>query len=98
MPDHGRPITDVIKAILNCLVNWEIVWFIVSTLRFEEDNSPIPKLIPKRVYVRAIVDIKFDNWQPVSNQNFFSPCLVLHIFKMQTIEKSVKNKMIDRNV
>ena len=59
------------KAILNCSVSLEIVSFIVSTSSFDDDNSPIPKLIPKRVYVSAIVEIKLDNCNPVSNQNFF---------------------------
>ena len=48
-PDNGKPITDVIKAMLNCSVSFDIVIFIVSTSNFEEDNSPIPKLIPNKV-------------------------------------------------
>ena len=48
-PDNGKPITDVINAILNCSVNFDIVILMVSTSSFEEDNSPIPKLMPNKV-------------------------------------------------
>ena len=67
--DNGRPITEVKKAILNLLVNLPIVAFIELISNFDIANSPIPRLIPKSVKVRAKVEMLFANCIPVSNQN-----------------------------
>ena len=45
----GKPITDVIKAILKLLVKFPIVWLIVEISKFEDDIPPMPTLIPKSV-------------------------------------------------
>ena len=58
--DVGNPTTEVINAMLNCSVNLPIVLFIVDISKFEVESSPIPKLIPNKVNVNAIVEILFE--------------------------------------
>ena len=90
--------TEVKKAILNLLVNLPIVAFIELISNLDIANSPIPKLIPKSVKVRAKVDILFANCTPVSNQNLFVLKLEFFNLKIQNIDPNVKiNKVITKD-
>ena len=44
---------------LNCSVNLPIVWLIVLRSNFADDSSPIPKLIPNKVKVNAIIEMYY---------------------------------------
>ena len=88
--ERGKPITEVKKAILNLFVNLPIVWLIEEISNLDIDNSPIPKLIPSNVNVRASVDIPFENCKPVSNQNFENLTFDFFNFKIQNNDPKIK--------
>ena len=67
MADSGKPITEVRNAMLKSSVSDAITMSILSGVRLLFDNCPIPRLMPRRVNVRASVAMPLHVCRPACN-------------------------------